>query len=263
MIPQNVLEAFDASTEGEALEGGQNESMKYGDIAIKPIHDASYYTQVSQVFESLIPTDYRISKPIKTRDGLYVIEGYCATKYEPGYDDDKAVKEKIEVARYLNKDLEEADISCWKFSDDPWSRANDVLWRGAPLQKDWSVEIKTFIEDKLKQLLPYEDAYQLIHGDLGGNILFHEELKPLVIDFSPTIAPAKYAEAIIVCDSIAWAGQPLSCMDFLGDLEIYRPFLQRAVMFRALTVAFAEWHDDKSFFNEWKHFEKIWQLLIA
>lgn len=261
MIPQNVLQAFNITIQGQPLQGGQNESMKFGDVVIKPLHDSSYYTQVSEVFECLDPVDYRVSKPIKTIDGSYVADNYGATKFEPGYDDDNAMKEKIEVARLLNRDLAKADISHWRFSDDPWSQANDVLWRGAPLSNDWSNEVKVFIEAKMNQLLEYTDPHQLIHSDLGGNIFFHDELKPLVIDFSPTIAPAKYAEAIIVTDSIAWAGQPLSCLDLLGDRAEYLPYLQRSIMFRVLTVAFAEWHNDESFFNEWKCFEKIWTNL--
>jgi len=45
---------------------------------------------------------------------------------------------------------------------------------------------------------------QIIHGDLCGNILFHETLSPVVIDFSLDYRPREYAEAILIADSIAW-----------------------------------------------------------
>lgn len=43
-----------------------------------------------------------------------------------------------------------------------------------------------------------------MHGDLGGNVVFHETLPPAVIDVSPYWRPAGYADAIVVADAVAW-----------------------------------------------------------
>ena len=45
---------------------------------------------------------------------------------------------------------------------------------------------------------------QLIHGDMTGNILFHDPFVPAVIDMAPYWRPAAFATAIIVVDSIVW-----------------------------------------------------------
>lgn len=45
--------------------------------------------------------------------------------------------------------------------------------------------------------------------------MFDKTLSPLIIDFSPTIAPVEYAEAILVCDCIAWQGSAISEMELI------------------------------------------------
>jgi hypothetical protein len=75
---------------------------------------------------------------------------------------------------------------------------------------------------------------QLIHGDLGGNVLFHHALPPAVIDVSPYWRPAAYAAAIVVADAVAWGGAEDDLVERLlrqqGD-----QLLLRAVLFRVAT----------------------------
>ena len=260
-MEKKILDAFGLEGEGKPIEGGQNESRLYGDVVLKPVFDASYYSQVSEIFNSIQPSSYRISRPIQTKSGEYVAYGFGATKYEPGYDDPTALREKIQVTRALNKDLVEIEITELPVTEDPWTKANKVLWRNQPIPEEWPDIQKSFFLGLMKKFEPIKDDYQIIHGDLGGNILFHKTLKPLVIDFSPTIAPAKYAEAILVCDSIAWAGQRLECLSLLGDLMEYKPFLQRAIVFRVLVVAFTKERGWGEIIGEWYGYEKIWSLL--
>ena len=76
-----------------------------------------------------------------------------------------------------------------------------------------------------------EVASQLVHGDLGGNVLFDDELPPAVIDLSPYWRPAPYADAIVVADAVAGEGAP----DELVDAHLRRhgeQLLLRAVLFR-------------------------------
>lgn len=49
-----------------------------------------------------------------------------------------------------------------------------------------------------------QDAAQLIHGDLTGNVLFAADEAPAVIDFSPYWRPPVFAEAVVVADGLLW-----------------------------------------------------------
>lgn len=261
-MDKRVLDAFGITGKGIPLEGGQNESMLYGEIVLKPVDNEAYYSQVSEIFDTLQPTQYRISRPIKTQNGDYVSYGYGATKYEPGHDSPSAVADKLTVARVLNKDLATLGIIELPVTDDQWTKANNVLWRCQPLPDEWPDEWRLFFQDLIDKQDPIENEYQIIHGDLGGNILFHETLKPLVIDFSPTIAPAKYSEAILVCDSIAWGNQSMGSLDLLGDRKTYKPYIQRAILFRVITIAFIDGRNWDDVRREWRVFEKIWNHIV-
>ena len=74
------------------------------------------------------------------------------------------------------------------------------------------------------------------HGDMTGNILFHDNLPPAVIDLSPYWHPVEYSEAIIVVDSISWDDAPDTIMELLDDtVETYQ-LLLRAAMWRIKTT---------------------------
>lgn len=76
---------------------------------------------------------------------------------------------------------------------------------------------------------------QIIHGDLCGNILFHESLPPAVIDFSLDYRPREYAEAILIADSIAWENGGDEAYSLLPPHS--EQILLRACLFRLLTKA--------------------------
>lgn len=261
MIPSHVKTAFNVTGHGKHLAGGQDTSYLFDTIVIKPVDDAQYYEFTAQIFAQLQPVNYRISKPIKSNQGTYVVSGYAATRYERGVDCDSAIKEKLAASTLLHKDLKALNITQLPESHDPWTKANNVLWRGAHLPKNWSTEILSFCHSLLDHLERITDDYQLIHGDLGGNVFFDEELSPLVIDFSPTIAPKKYADAIIVCDSIAWAGVDLQSIELLQPLDAYKPYIKYAIAFRILTIAFAMNNNYDRLKEEWLAYKKIWSYI--
>jgi hypothetical protein len=98
---------------------------------------------------------------------------------------------------------------------------------------------------------------QIVHSNLSGNILFDQVLSPLVIDFSPTIAPVEYAEAILVCDCIAWQGSKISEIDLLPDDELYKEMIIRAIIFRLSVSAIFSKGDYLKFYQEYLAFKSI------
>ena len=76
---------------------------------------------------------------------------------------------------------------------------------------------------------------QLVHGDLTGNVLFHPDLPPAVIDLSPYWRPSAFASAVVVADALAWEGAGLELIDAAADEPDFGQCLVRALLFRIVT----------------------------
>ncbi len=97
----------------------------------------------------------------------------------------------------------------------------------------------------MKLLTPLSLPSQIIHGDLCGNILFHDTLPPVVIDFSLDYRPREYAEAILIADSIAWENGGEEAYTLLPPHS--EQILLRACLFRLLTKALLKSQDRENF----------------
>ncbi len=86
---------------------------------------------------------------------------------------------------------------------------------------------------------------QIIHGDLCGNILFHDTLPPVVIDFSLDYRPREYAEAILLADAIVWENGGEEAYSLLPANS--EQILLRACLFRLITKALLKPHDVENF----------------
>ncbi len=75
-------------------------------------------------------------------------------------------------------------------------------------------------------------ADQVVHGDLGGNVLFAGSAPPAVIDFTPYWRPAGWAAGVVVVDAIAWGGAPVEVIDEWDRWPQWRQLLRRALLFR-------------------------------
>jgi uncharacterized protein (TIGR02569 family) len=257
-ISKDVLEAFNLKGNIEPLSGGQNTSVKINDVVLKPVDNDSYCEWVSNVISKIDPQGYRISKPIKSKLGTFIYEGWCCTRYEPGENAEGNVSSKLKAARLFHSDLAKVDFSNRPKSNDPWSKAHEVAWQREQLPKEickQAIETIGVLLEKVKLQNSYN--VQIVHSDLSGNILFDEKFGPLIIDFSPTIAPVEYAEAILVCDCIAWQGSPITDIDLLPDSEFYREMILRATIFRLTVAAIFAGNDSNKFVSEYDSFKGI------
>jgi len=76
---------------------------------------------------------------------------------------------------------------------------------------------------------------QLVHGDLTGNVLFDDDLPPLVIDVSPYWRPPAFASAIVVADAVAFEGADSHIVEPLLDDPDFAQCLLRALIYRIVT----------------------------
>ena len=96
-------------------------------------------------------------------------------------------------------------------------------------------EVDAQLPEPVQRLLALGDpsicTRQLVHGDLGGNVLLHDSLPPAVIDVSPYWRPTGYADAIVVADAVAWEGAGDDLVERLLRRQ-GEQLLLRAVLFR-------------------------------
>jgi hypothetical protein len=193
--------------------------------------------------------DFRVPEPRRSAAGDWVAGdpetgAWVAWQWLPGQPADWAGlsprwSRLVAVSRAFHAALAGLPAPPWLGRDGtPWTVADQVAWgdrdpediladgRGAPAGLNGQVR------RLLAALRPVRVSDQLVHGDLGGNVLFAEDQPPAVIDFSPYWRPAGYASAIVVADAVAWYGARPSLL-----ATVDRQLLIRAVLFRLLCAA--------------------------
>lgn len=90
--PPDVLDRFAVPDDVERLDGGQARSVRAGDLALSPDRDPVLQEWLSPVqarlaYElDLAPgrRSLRLVMPVPARDGEWVVDGWAATRFEPG-----------------------------------------------------------------------------------------------------------------------------------------------------------------------------------
>ena len=258
-IQNDILHAFNLNGEINLLNGGQNTSFRVKDAVLKPVGENVQFCEWAlNILNKINPREYRLSKPIISNSGTFVYKGWCCTRYEPGKHRGGNVKQKLDVSRLFHHDL--ADIDCINIpkADDPWSKSQRIAWQKENLPQNISKEAFKILEELISKVKLKENyEVQIIHSDLSGNILFDKTLNPLIIDFSPTIAPVEYAEAILVCDCIAWQGSPTSEIGLICHSKFNKEMILRAIIFRLSVAAIFAGNNHDEFIKEYQNFKQI------
>ena len=255
--PDNlILYAFDLQGKIEPLPGGQNNSWRIGDhvleyVGIDPSNEWS-----AAVLSDLNAVDYRISAPVRSKHDSFVFKGWLCSKFEVGFVSNNHEAEKLEVSRLFHRSLKAISLNVYVPPSNRWEIAHRAAWS----RDDLPSQIETDSRNYIKELFRFTNSQgdiktQIIHGDLAGNILFHDRYSPLIIDFSPTNGPIEYAESILIADSIAWYNAPLQTLELLPQTEYYKDMLLRAVIFRL--VVSAQVPDQKVFTETRNCFQRI------
>lgn len=262
-LQNEILYAFNLDGEIKPLSGGQNTSFRVKGFVLKPIdNNVQYCEWLLNIISEINPHGYRVSKPTRSNIGTFVYKDWCCTHYEPGEHRKGNIEEKLKVARLFHSDLADKSFLDIPKTEDPWSKSHRIAWQSEKLPQSLSKQAVKILGELLSNVRLKENyKVQIVHSDLSGNILFDEVLAPLVIDFSPTIAPVEYAEAILVCDSIAWQGSSTSEIELICHSEFSTEMILRAIIFRLSVAAiFAGDHDDR-FIKEYQNFKPIIEYL--
>ena len=233
--PPEVLAAFGAAgRDPVALSGGQGTSWRLGDLVLKPADGGpDELAWQARIYSRIICDGFRIARPSATSDGSLCVDGWCATDYVAGRHEQGRWSEIICVGERFHSALR--GIPRPSFLDErssPWAISDRVAW-GEITSSEFS-EVR-HVPALAAVLRPVAAPSQLIHGDLTGNVLFHDELAPAIIDLSPYWRPAAYASAIVVADALLWEDADWHVLDADSHIDDFGQYLVRALIFRLVT----------------------------
>jgi uncharacterized protein (TIGR02569 family) len=232
--PVSVLTAFGVSGTPIPLEGGQRSSWRVGPAVLKPLDlTEPELTWQAEVFASLSCDGFRVARPLRARDGPFIVAGWCAWEAVEGRHEGRRWAEIIAVGERFHAAL--AGVPRPDFiarRNDPWAIGDRVAWGDIPASE--FVHVK-HLRRLASAVRPIAAASQLIHGDLTGNVLFDDQLPPAVIDFSPYWRPPAFASAIVVADALVWEGASDDVLDAVSHIEDFAQYLVRALIYRAVT----------------------------
>ncbi|WP_267420352.1 MULTISPECIES: hypothetical protein [unclassified Curtobacterium] len=229
-----VLTAFGvAGAVPVPLSGGRGLTWRAGGVVFRPHGDPTEAAWKADVLTALRhSTEFRTPRPVATRDGAWLHRGWEASSWLDGATDASRVQDVIRAGAAFHRAV--ADLPRPAFldtTDDPWSRADRMVWGETPLPPDRT------LAELAAAFRPVETPAQVIHGDLLGNVLFAADAPPAVFDWAPYWRPAGLGAAIAAVDAVCWQGVPLEDLGPLGvDVPEWSQLLVRALAFRIATL---------------------------
>ena len=232
--PADVLAAFDVHAPPRPLAGGMGRTWLAGDVVLKPVDQPLEHAWVCDVFEAWSSDEVAVPLPLRAPDG-WSAHGWGAHVLLPGVTaragDDPAWFRQVHEAFHR----ETAGLARPPFldtRDDAWSYGDRVAWEGSePEGSDQTLEL---LRRAVDLLAPVALPAQVVHGDLGGNVL-RVGTRAGVIDWPPYWRPAAWALAVVATDAVCWEGARPSLLDQWSAGRTWPQLLLRAVIYRLAT----------------------------
>ena len=261
-----VLASFGASAEPVMLPGGQGTAWRTGEVVLKPAGDPRVARWTADLYRDLDPLDplgllaarrdpsFRVPRPLRTvaegrATGDWVAQdplagAWVAWQWLPGEPASWSGVSPfwpslIAASRAFHAALAGRPAPPWLGRDgSQWTVGDQVAWGerdpGSVLAAAPG-PLAGQLRSLLAALQPVHLPAQLIHGDLGGNVLFAAGEPPAVIDFSPYWRPPGLALAVAAVDALTWSGADPAILDQLADQPELDQLLARAHVGRLVT----------------------------
>ena len=228
-----MVGAFGLAGPALPLPGGPGRSWRVGDAVLKPLEGGPALLEWHADLLGRLDRrrdEFRVSVPLRTRDGGLSAAGWTASRYEPGAPRAGAWGDVLDVGARFHRALRgvpaPAELAGRR---DPWAVADRVAWgelgegpaAGTP-----------HLAPLLDAVRPVDEPSQLVHGDLSGNVLFADGAAPLILDLSPYWRPPGFAAAVVVVDALVDDGAPAGLIEASGIRPATRQHLLRALIFR-------------------------------
>lgn len=234
--PQAVLEAFRLTGTPVALPGGQGESVRVGDVVLKPAPEVQETEWLGEVLTALPENPaFRIATPRRTVQGRFVEQGWQACRWLEGRSMPVGHWDQLlGAARQFHAAL--AGIAPHRslgLRTHRWALADRVAFGEADF--DPLPALRPLADALRPWAGPVTDPPALVHGDLSGNVLLSEGQAPAIIDVAPYFRPEAFAEAVVVVDAWLWYGEGPALAALLRPPDPPR-FLARALLFRLVAL---------------------------
>jgi uncharacterized protein (TIGR02569 family) len=239
--PGRVLEAFGVRTPPRRLSGGKGGTWQAGDVVLKPAEGETETTWRASVLAGLPESaDFRVARPVPASDGTWVVDGWEATRWVAGQADPRRVDEVVHAGEAFHRAIAALPRpSFLDLRDDPWTYG-DRLAFGEPVPPG-STAPSALLAPLIEVRRPIASPSQVVHGDLGGNVLFADGLPPAIIDWPAYWRPPAWAAAVAVVDAMVWHRVPHSALDRWAHLPEWDQMLVRALLYRIATWPAARW----------------------
>lgn len=244
-----IIEAFGGDpASAELMTKGDPAVWWAGPVVLKPVGDPARHAWLGGLLRDVPDAPgFRLSRPVPTVTGEWVLAGWTASQWLSGFHRkgqwDRTLAASDVLHRVLASTLPApAALPAIPPSSSPWAVGDAAAWGEIPLPEPVA-EVIPDLAARVADVLvrPWAGALpQLIHGDLGGNVLFEDDpAVPVgVIDFSPYVRPADFAGAVVVADAVAWEGAPLNLsIGFATSRPHGDELLARAVVYRLVATA--------------------------
>jgi uncharacterized protein (TIGR02569 family) len=231
----DVLRAFGVREMPFRLEGGQGTTWRSEDVVLKPVDLPTHVLNWLDidVRRHVTPSELRLSLPIRSRSGDFVVDGWTAFPALVGTHPVDRWLEVADVARKFSASLDGLDVpDLTTGRTDSWARADRFAW-GEEELRDCSHS--SLIRALVAARRPLDAAPHVVHGDLTGNVLFAPSLPPAVIDLTLYWRPVEYSVAVIAVDAVCCEGASLSLFKTISAATDFYQHLVRALLFRIAT----------------------------
>lgn len=236
--PAAVLRAFGVAGPAERL-GGFTGAWRAGGLVLKRSDAGADAVECeARVLASVPDAGFRLQRIRLANDGSALVEGWMGREYLHGAHAADRWADILRVGDALHAAL--AGVSRGVAAPmvdgrtDPWGIADRIAWGEEPMPSGAEFE-----DAALRPLAvarrPVATPFQLVHGDLTGNVLFAAHAPPAVIDFSPYFRPPGYALGVVLADAVVWHGAGLELLEAIADRPEMGQCLIRAILFRHLT----------------------------
>ncbi len=211
--------------------GGMGTSWRAGDLVLKPADaELAELEWQAELYAGLTGDGFRLARPRRAADGSVCAHGWSATEFVPGRHEPRRWPEIIAVGERFHSALRAVPRPGFLAGrSSPWAVSDRVAWGEAPLG---AVPDTQYLRQLAAVVRPVTDASQLVHGDLTGNVLFHGQLPPAIIDLSPYWRPTAYASAVVVADALLFEGADDQLLRAVGHIADFGQYLVRALIFR-------------------------------
>jgi uncharacterized protein (TIGR02569 family) len=239
--PAAVLAAFGATDPLQRLAGGKGGTWRSGDIVLKPAEGIAETVWRADVLSALPDSPrFRIARPLRTVYGGWLWQGWEATTFVAGHPAPKRIDDVVRAGSAFHEAI--AAVPRPSFLDsrgDAWSFGDRLAW-SEPVPHGATAP-SVLLEPLMDTRRPVDIPSQVVHGDLGGNVLFADGLPPAIIDWPAYWRPPAWASAVAVVDALCWHGVSHEVIDRWARLPEWGQMLVRALIYRIATWPVARW----------------------